>query len=212
MTDYVAGTMINQTTLFTSSSLYAGNINWDGSNGSLNITSLGDGGSRAVITFGNSTTTAQNWHLVIGDNSNSVNWYSGNYGSGIIQMYLKNNGGIANYSANNVNLSDARLKSNIVLAGNYLDKICAIPIKTFHFTRDGDGHYCLGVIAQDVETVAPELVNQDGFGETPADGIPYKTIYQTDLQYALMKSIQELKAIVDAQTAEITALKAKIGA
>jgi hypothetical protein len=150
--------------------------------------------------------------LVIGDNSNSVNWYSGNYGSGIIQMYLKNNGGIANYSANNVNLSDARLKSNIVLAGNYLDKICAIPIKTFHFTRDGDGHYCLGVIAQDVETVAPELVNQDGFGETPADGIPYKTIYQTDLQYALMKSIQELKAIVDAQTAEITALKAKIGA
>jgi 2-polyprenyl-6-methoxyphenol hydroxylase-like FAD-dependent oxidoreductase len=33
------------------------------------------------------------------------------------------------------------------------------------------------------------------------------SIYQTDLQYALMKCVQELKAIVDAQGAEIAALK-----
>jgi len=36
------------------------------------------------------------------------------------------------------------------------------------------------------------------------------SIYQTDLQYALMKSIQELKTIVDAQAAEIAELKAKV--
>jgi hypothetical protein len=37
------------------------------------------------------------------------------------------------------------------------------------------------------------------------------SIYQTDLHYALMKSIQELKAIVDTQATEIAALKAKVG-
>ena len=38
------------------------------------------------------------------------------------------------------------------------------------------------------------------------------SIYQTDLQYALMKSIQELKAIVDAQATRIASLEAKVGA
>jgi len=119
-----------------------------------------------------------------------------------------NNGGIQNYSANNTNLSDERVKTNIVLAGDYLAKICAIPVKTFNYKDEPEGEQAsLGVIAQDVEAVAPELVNTDGFGETPEDGIPLKAIYQTDLQYALMKSIQELNAKVDAQAAEIAALK-----
>jgi hypothetical protein len=37
-------------------------------------------------------------------------------------------------------------------------------------------------------------VDVSGFGETPEDGVPLKAIYQTDLQYALMKAIQELNA------------------
>ena len=113
------------------------------------------------------------------------------------------NGGIANYSANNVNLSDERTKTDIVNAGNYLAKICAIPVRTFKYKDQTDNDLNLGVIAQEVEAVAPELVSNDGFGETPEDGIPLKAIYQTDLVYALMKSIQEL-------TAKVTALEAQL--
>ena len=65
----------------------------------------------------------------------------------------------------------------------------------------------LGVIAQEVEAIAPELVDADGFGETPEDGVPYKAIYQTDLQYALMKAIQELSAKLNAAEARIAALE-----
>lgn len=122
---------------------------------------------------------------------------------------IKGNGGIANYQANDTNLSDERVKKDIVDAGNYLDRICSIPVKTFLYKDQSDTFLNLGVIAQDVETVAPELVDASGFGETPDDGVPLKSIYQTDLQYALMKSIQELKAIVDAQAARITELEAK---
>ena len=74
---------------------------------------------------------------------------------------LRSNGGIANYSANNVNLSDQREKTNIELAGSYLDKVCAIPVKTFNYidqNMEEDGGLTLGVIAQDVQAVAPELV------------------------------------------------------
>jgi hypothetical protein len=49
-----------------------------------------------------------------------------------VRFRAKSNGGLSNYSANNTNLSDQREKKDIELAGNYLDKICAIPVKTFN--------------------------------------------------------------------------------
>jgi hypothetical protein len=115
---------------------------------------------------------------------------------------MRSNGGLANYSANNVNLSDERTKTDIQNAGSYLAKICAIPVRTFKYKDQTDDLLNLGVIAQEVETVAPELVDASGFGETPEDGVPLKAIYQTDLQFALMKCIQELKAEFDEYKAE----------
>jgi hypothetical protein len=123
---------------------------------------------------------------------------------------FRSNGGIANYSANNVNLSDAREKTNVELAGNYLDKICAIPVKTFNYidqNRDEDDGLTLGVIAQDVQAVAPELVMESNWASKDQPEKMRLSIYQTDLQYALMKSIQELKAELDSVKAELQTLK-----
>jgi hypothetical protein len=126
------------------------------------------------------------------------------------RFYVTANGGISNFSANNVNLSDERLKTNINPSGNYLDKICSIPVKTFNYKDQGeDTEKTIGVLAQEVEAHIPELINNDGFGETPADGIPLKTIYQTDLQYVLMRCVQELKAENDSLKSRIEALEAK---
>jgi hypothetical protein len=128
---------------------------------------------------------------------------------GTLRFRVYANGGIANYSANNSNLSDQREKKDIEFATNYLDKICAIPVKTFLYNDQTDEDLNLGVIAQDVQAVAPELVAETDWSEN-GDGSKMRlSIYQTDLQYALMKSIQELKTIVDAQAAEIAELKAK---
>ena len=125
------------------------------------------------------------------------------------RFQVRSNGGLANYSANNVNLSDERTKKDITNAGDYLAKICAIPVRTFLYKDQTDTDLNLGVIAQEVEAVAPELVDNSGFGETPEDGIPLKAIYQTDLQYALMKCIQEQQTLIEALTARLTALEAK---
>jgi hypothetical protein len=125
------------------------------------------------------------------------------------RFYMRSNGGLSNYSANNTNLSDEREKKDIELASNYLDKICAIPVKTFNYNDQTDEEKNLGVIAQDVQAVAPELVTETNWG-TREDPKMRLSIYQTDFQFALMKSIQELKALVDAQAAEIAALKSKV--
>jgi hypothetical protein len=120
------------------------------------------------------------------------------------------NGGIHNYQANNVNLSDRREKTNFAPAKSYLDIICNIPVQTFNYidqNLEEDDGLTLGVVAQDIQEVAPELVMESNWG-TEEEPKMRLSVYQTDLQYALMKSIQELKAIVDAQAVEIAALKA----
>ena len=141
--------------------------------------------------------------------SNTYILYNTNATNNGYRFYVASNGGVANFSANNANLSDERLKTNINLSGNYLDKICSIPVRTFNYKDQGeDTEKTIGVIAQEVEAHIPELVNNDGFGETPADGIPLKTIYQTDLQYVLMRCIQELKSENDSLKSRIEALEA----
>ena len=130
---------------------------------------------------------------------------------GSAKFYVKGNGGIANFSGSNTNLSDRREKTNFAAAGEYLSKICNIPVQTFNYIDqdlEDDGDLTLGVVAQDVQAVAPELVTESNWGNEEEPKMRL-SIYQTDLQYALMKCIQELKVIVDAQAVEIAALKAK---
>jgi hypothetical protein len=126
------------------------------------------------------------------------------------RFYVYSNGGVVNYQANNVNLSDRNEKTNFAPARNYLDVICAIPVQTFNYidqNMQDDPDKTLGVVAQDVQAVAPELVKETDWSEK-LDGSKMRlSIYQTDLQYALMKCIQELKFELDSVKAELSTLK-----
>jgi hypothetical protein len=127
------------------------------------------------------------------------------------RMSVRSNGGIANYSANDANLSDRREKTNFAPAKSYLDVICAIPVQTFNYIDQNlaeDDGLTLGVVAQDVQTVAPELVMESNWG-TKDNPKMRLSVYQTDLQYALMKAVQEMKSIIDSQAERIAALEAK---
>jgi hypothetical protein len=155
-----------------------------------------------------STTTSQMGIVTnTASNPGTYHVYNTNGTNNGYRFYVLVNGGIANFSANNSNLSDARLKKDITPATNYIDKICSIPVVTFKYKDQGDDELNLGVIAQDVDKVAPELVDHNGFGETPEGETPYLAVYQTDLQYALMKCIQEQQALITSLTARITALE-----
>jgi len=132
--------------------------------------------------------------------------------NGNARFLVKSNGGINNYQANNSNLSDRREKTNFAPAKSYLNTICSIPVQTFNYidqNRTEDDGLTLGVVAQDVQEVAPELVHETNWGTIDEPKMRL-SIYQTDFQYALMKSIQELKAINDTQAETINALTARI--
>ena len=124
------------------------------------------------------------------------------------RFQFRNNGGLANFQANDVNLSDRREKTNFSPAKSYLDVICAIPVQTFNYIdqSEDDPGKTLGVVAQDVQAVAPELVSESNWG-TKDNPRMRLSIYQTDLQYALMKCIQEQQALITALTARVTALE-----
>jgi hypothetical protein len=142
-------------------------------------------------------------------NDTSYAYWIARNANGTNRAYLNGNGGLANYSANNVNLSDRREKTNFAPATSYLDKICAIPVQTFNYidqNLETDAGLTLGVVAQDVQAVAPELVTESNWG-TEEEPKMRLSVYQTDLQYALMKCIQEQQAIIETLTARITALE-----
>jgi hypothetical protein len=123
------------------------------------------------------------------------------------RVELRSNGGIANYAANNVILSDRREKTNFAPATSYLEKICAIPVQTFNYidqNLEEDGGLTLGVVAQDVQAVAPELVTEGNWGTKENPKMRFE-IYQTDLQYALMKCIQEQQTIIESLKARLDA-------
>ncbi|NBS67373.1 tail fiber domain-containing protein [bacterium] len=160
-----------------------------------------------VAQFKNSAATATNQFgaefILTGDPNNSSNYFLLGTGNATTRILLRSNGNIANYQANDTNLSDRREKTNFAPAGEYLSKICAIPVQTFNYidqNLEEDAGLTLGVVAQDVQAVAPELVMESNWG-TKEEPKMRLSIYQTDLQYALMKALQELKAEFDAYKA-----------
>ena len=177
--------------------------------GSEKLTVTNSASAEAVF-FVNSNATpygVNTYYSGAAPNNTSSPFY--NATDGTKRFEVRSNGGIANYSANNVNLSDQREKTNIELASSYLDKICSIPVKTFNYIDQNieeDNGLTLGVIAQDVQAVAPELVTESNWGteEEPKERL---SIYQTDLQYALMKCIQEQQALIIQLQADVAALK-----
>ncbi len=78
--------------------------------------------------------------------------------------------------------SDANLKTNVLKVDNALDVIEKINGVSFKWKNNGENS--MGVIAQDVEKVLPELINNSG---------DYKSVNYNGLIAVLIESIKELK-------------------
>jgi hypothetical protein len=142
-------------------------------------------------------------------NNTSSTFYIGR-DSTTARFRLYSNGGLANYQANDVNLSDKRTKKDIIPLESYWDKFKAIEIVKFKYKDQTHNDYNIGVIAQQVESVAPEFIDVDGWGETPKDGIPLKSVYTADLHHATIRVLQECMAKIEEQQKQIEELKLKI--
>jgi hypothetical protein len=86
--------------------------------------------------------------------------------------------------------SDARLKTDITLVDNAMERIGAISGYTYRMKSDETGRRCLGVLAQEVLAVMPEAVTMP-----PADSPDgYMSVAYGNLTALLIEGIKELGA------------------
>ena len=97
--------------------------------------------------------------------------------------------------------SDERLKQNIVDYEKGLSEVLSLRPRYFEYKTEPDRRLA-GFIAQEVETVMPDVIE-------PTLQDPEMKTYSIDWYPLLVKAIQELNAKVEAQAAEIAALKAQ---
>ena len=112
------------------------------------------------------------------------------------------NGNCQNANNTYTNISDATLKENIVDANSQWNDIKNIKIRNYNFkaSTGHETHTQIGVIAQEVELVAPKLVDSSG-----KDGI--KSVASSVLYMKAVKALQEAMARIETLEAEVAALK-----
>ena len=101
--------------------------------------------------------------------------------------------------------SDERLKDNIKVVDNALDKVSQLKGVTFDWKKDGE--HSAGLIAQDVEKVLPSAIKEKSLPFKTDEDQEYKTVDYSQVTSLLVEAIKELKEENKLLRAEIESLK-----
>lgn len=145
--------------------------------------------------FGSKTTDAGLQNFTGWNTASSGTIYFAYYGTGAT---FTATGSITSTGSNCLfnNLSDVRMKENIIDAGSGLEKLKNVKVRSFDWKKTKE-HNDFGVIAQELVEVAPECVTKGTDNEDGSIDKPWQ-VDTSVLVPALIKAVQELKAEVDA--------------
>ena len=134
--------------------------------------------------------------------SNTLHVYNTALGS--YRFYVSANGGIYNYSGNNVNLSDEREKKNIENLESQWDSLKQWSLKKFHYNADADSeNKKYGVIAQEVETHNPEVIDEFNVD----DETTRMAVKEQQMMWMAIKALQEAQTRIETLEARVTELE-----
>jgi hypothetical protein len=125
----------------------------------------------------------------------------GGWSAAANRMQLDMSGNVT-FAGNVTGYSDARIKTDIQTIGNALEKVKQLRGVTFKRTDSDDRSTNMGVIAQEVLAVIPEVVSQDASGM-------YNVAYG-NMAGLLIEAIKDQQALIDQQQKQIDELKALI--
>lgn len=156
----------------------------------------------AAIAFHCEATYATHLHL-----RNDGYFGAGGWSASSWRWYVYMPNGDMTAAGNVTAYSDERLKDNVAPLENALDKVLSLDGVSFTWKNLPEivgraGQNDLGILAQQVEAVAPEAVSASP--HISDDGDPYKTVAYDKLVPLLIEAIKE-------QQAQIDELKAKLG-
>jgi hypothetical protein len=142
-----------------------------------------------------------------------------------VKLKVLNSGNVQNANNSYGAISDIKLKENIVDTSPKLDKLLQVKIRNYNLKTDPD-HKQIGVIAQELETVFPSLIEEtedketvtktrevDGVEEEYTEQVPTgettKAVKYSVFVPILVKAIQEQQALITSLTARLELLEAK---
>ncbi len=125
---------------------------------------------------------------------------------------IRSNGGLANFSANNANLSDRNTKKDITLAADTWNSIKNWEIVNFRYKEQpDDADLNLGVIAQQIEEVSPEMVIIFQEAKEATETEPAREqrlgVREQQMQWMATKALQEAMARIEELEAKVAALE-----
>ena len=205
---------------------YRGYIDYDHANDRMQIGV--QGGLRvqygaAGATFINSGTGTTLTVRSVQSNTGGESLVNGLYSSnsdltgGTSAFFIKNSGGFESLNNSYGPISsDERLKQDIVDASSQWEDIKNVRLKNYRYKNNPDGELQLGVIAQELEQVCPNLIirrpasDSDiaDSGNLIAEGDDVLTFKASILYMKSVKALQEAMARIEELEAKVAALEA----
>ena len=119
---------------------------------------------------------------------------------------IERDGDLRNKNNSYGQISDSRLKENIIDATPKLDDVMKVKVKNFNFI--GEDLKQIGVVAQELEEVFPGLVKEDKQPDVNGEeGGVYKSVKYSVLVPILVKAMQEQQEIIEDLKTRITKLE-----
>ena len=176
-------------------------------------------GADAALTWSESMRINSSGNLLVGGTTDQTTRILA-YATGGTDFFAGFNGATKNFAVASsgqiysqftsiTSLSDRRTKTQISAISYGLNEVNELNPVTFFFNGD-TSNKLYGFIAQDVQSILPELVSESS--NKAEDGTSYLTLKMGDMLPVLVKAIQELKAINDTQAETINALTARVTA
>jgi hypothetical protein len=132
--------------------------------------------------------------------------------SSITRAEIRSNGGLANFSANNANLSDRNAKKDISPATDTWDCIKEWEIVNYRYKdQPDDAGLNLGVIAQQVAESCPEVVTIFQEAKEATEDKPAQEerlgVKEQQMYWMAIKSLQEAQVRIESLEAKVAALE-----
>ena len=125
---------------------------------------------------------------------------------------VNSNGGIANYQANDTNLSDRNAKKDITLAADTWNCLKEWEIVNYRYKdQPDDADLNLGVIAQQVAESCPEVITIFQEAKEATEDAPAQEerlgVKEQQMYWMAIKALQEAQARIEALEAKVAALE-----
>ena len=152
---------------------------------------------------------------------NNASYAIGVYDADNSSWRFRVNGGGTIYATNTTvsSISDQRLKENIVDANSQWDDIKALRFRNFNWREDSgfsDGRTYLGLIAQEVEPISPNLVDINAQSKEDIENeVPdpeYKNVKYSIVWMKAVKALQEAQTRIETLETQLTDALARITA